>query len=199
MRFFRDAVLTVAILVVVFLVVGYASIGNLFSATARPGRLESSLAMEMRNLSIPADAKRARNPVGGRKDAWREGADHFNDHCAVCHGGNGRGGGQIGANLYPPVPDMTRPRTQDLSDGELFYIISNGVRWTGMPAWKNEHTPAETWRLVSFIRHLPSLTPAEMEQIEKASEEPHEGAHHHDDDAHHRPRFPQGHAVPPAR
>jgi mono/diheme cytochrome c family protein len=68
---------------------------------------------------------------------------------------------------------MTRPRTQNLTDGEIFYIISNGVRWTGMPAWKDEHEPEETWRLVSFIRHLPSLTPEELEQIEKASPEEH--------------------------
>ena len=188
MRFLRDALLTVAILVVVFLVVGYASIGNLFSATSEPGRLESSLAVQVRNLSIPADEKRARNPFADRQDAWREGADHFGDHCALCHGEGGRGGGEIGANLYPRVPDMTRPRTQNLTDGEIFYIISNGVRWTGMPAWKKEHTPEETWRLVSFIRHLPSLTPAELEQIEKASEQPHADEHPHDEGGHDHPK-----------
>ena len=176
MRFLRDALLTIAILLGVFLVVGYASIGNLFSAAARPGRLESAVAIRVRNLSIPADARAARNPFAGAKDAWREGADHFNDHCSTCHGEDGRGGGEIGAHLYPPVPDMTRPRTQDLTDGEIFYIIANGVRWTGMPAWKEEHKPEESWRLVSFIRHLPSLTPAEMEQIQKAAP----GEHHHE-------------------
>ncbi len=181
MRFLRDALLTIAILVVVFLIVGYASLGNLFSAAASPGRLESSVAVEVRNLSIPADAKRTRNPFDGRPDAWREGADHYADHCAICHGDDGKGGGEIGAHLYPRVPDMTRPRTQALTDGELYYIISNGVRWTGMPAWKSEHTAEETWRLVSFIRHLPSLTPAEIEQVEKASQEPHADEHHHDE------------------
>ncbi len=179
MRFLRDALVTIGILVVVFLVVGYASIGNLFSATSEPGRLESSLAIRARNLSIPADAKRARNPFAGRTDAWREAADHYADHCAVCHGDDGKGGGEIGANLYPRVPDMTRARTQNLTDGEIFYIISNGVRWTGMPAWKNEHTPEDTWRLVSFVRHLPSLTPADIEQLEKSAEEPHGEMHHH--------------------
>jgi mono/diheme cytochrome c family protein len=180
MRFLRDFLITIVILAVVFLVVGYASIGNLFSASAKPGRIESSLAIEVRNLSIPADAKRARNPFGGEKDAWREGADHFGDHCAICHGKDGRGGGEIGPKLYPRAPDMTRPRSQNLTDGELFYIISNGVRWTGMPAWKTEHTPEETWRLVSFIRHLPSLTPAEIQQFEKAPEgESHGEMHHH--------------------
>jgi mono/diheme cytochrome c family protein len=182
MRFVRDAVVTLAILVVLVVVVGYASLGNAFSATAAPGRLESSMALEIRNLSIPSDARQLRNPLAADMGAWREGADHFADHCAVCHGEDGRGGGEIGPHLYPRVPDMTQPRTRNLTDGEIFYIISNGVRWTGMPAWKGEHTPEETWRLVSFIRHLPSLTPAEIDQIEQAGEREH---HHHgrDNDA----------------
>jgi len=179
MRFLRDALVTIAILVVVFLAVGYASLGNLFSATVKPGRMESSLAIEVRNLFIPADAKRARNPFGGKKDAWREGADHLGDHCATCHGKDGRGGGEIGPNLCPRAPDMTRPRTQNLTDGEIFYIISNGVRWTGMPAWKSEHTPEETWHLVSFIRHLPSLTPAVIEQFETSPRGAPGEMHHH--------------------
>jgi mono/diheme cytochrome c family protein len=174
MRFLRDALLTLLLLLVVVLIVGYAFVGNLFSAATAPGRLESAVAVRVRNLSIPSEARQARNPFAGQKDAWREGADHFGDHCAVCHNNDGRGGGEIGPHLYPRVPDMTRPRTQDLTDGEIFYIISNGVRWTGMPAWKDDHTPEETWRLVSFIRHLPSLTPDELEQIEKASGEHHE-------------------------
>ena len=56
-----------------------------------------------------------------------------------------------------------------MTDGELFYIVQNGVRWTGMPAWKSDHTPEESWRLVSFIRHIPSLTTAEMREIVVAS------------------------------
>ncbi len=70
---------------------------------------------------------------------------------------------------------MARPRTQQLTDGELFYIIEIGVRWTGMPAWKREHSAEETWRLVSFIRHIPALTAEEMRQIVVASG--HEHAH----------------------
>ncbi len=179
MRFARDFLITIVILVVVAAVIANASIGNFFSAASRPGRLESSLAIEARNLSIPAGAKSARNPYASDGNAWRDAADHFGDHCAVCHGKDGRGGGEIGPKLYPPAPDMTRSRTQSLTDGEIFYIVSNGVRWTGMPAWKNEHTPEETWRLVSFIRHLPSLTSSEIEQYEKAPEgEPHEEMHH---------------------
>jgi hypothetical protein len=86
------------------------------------------------------------------------------------HANNGSGETEIGRNLYPKAPDMRLPETQSLSDGELYYIIRNGIRMTGMPAWGKagdgdfDH---ETWMLVSFIRHLPHLTVEE----EKAMEE----------------------------
>ena len=188
MRFILHAAVTLIVLAVVVVVVGLLSLTNLFSATTAPGRFETAVALRVRNMSIPAEARRAQNPFAGQKDAWRTGADHFEDHCAVCHGDDGHGRGEIGQNMSPRVPDMTTARTQALTDGDLFYVISSGVRWTGMPAWKGEHTPEETWRLVSFIRHLPRLTADEMEQIQKASEG-HEhsdpaapGDHHHDDD-----------------
>jgi len=61
---------------------------------------------------------------------------------------------------------MRGSSTQGLSDGELFYIIENGVRLTGMPAWGGAGKPEESWKLVQFIRHLPALTPDEAAQME---------------------------------
>ena len=89
------------------------------------------------------------------------------DHCASCHGLDGGGNTVIGRNVYPPAPDMREAVTQDLSDGELYYIISNGVRFTGMPAWGGEDSPQEIWELVSFIRRLPSLSPEELKLMEQ--------------------------------
>ena len=113
-------------------------------------------------LAIPAEADRQQNPLGGRAEVWREARDHYLDHCAVCHGRDARGNTDIGANMYPRVPDLTSAEVQRRSDGALFYIIQNGVRWTGMPAWKAEHSPEDTWRLVAFIRKAPTLTEADM-------------------------------------
>lgn len=92
---------------------------------------------------------------------------HFADHCAVCHGNDGTGDTEMGRGLYPNAPDMRLAATQDLTDGELFYIIEHGVRFTGMPAWATG-TPEGTeasWHLVRFVRHLPRLTPAELEKM----------------------------------
>ena len=70
--------------------------------------------------------------------------------------------------MYPPAPDMRNPATQALSDGELFYIIQNGIRLTGMPAWgASSHDEGDSWKLVHFIRHLPNVTLQERKQMER--------------------------------
>jgi Cytochrome C oxidase, cbb3-type, subunit III len=74
----------------------------------------------------------------------------------------------MGSRLYPPAPDMRKSSTQNLSDGELFFIIQNGIRLTGMPAWGgSDHDADDSWKLVRFIRHLPDLTLEEGKQMEQ--------------------------------
>jgi mono/diheme cytochrome c family protein len=112
-----------------------------------------------------SDASRRLNPLAGNDSAWVDGGRGFQDHCAVCHGEDGAGKSEIGKNLYPKAPDMRQPETQGLSDGELYFVIRNGVRYTGMPAWETEYSADDTWKLVSFIRRMPRLTPEEMDRV----------------------------------
>lgn len=67
--------------------------------------------------------------------------------------------------MYPHPPDL-RYDTQALTDGEIFYIIENGVRLSGMPAFGGQDSITDSWKLVHFIRHLPNLTAEEEEQME---------------------------------
>jgi mono/diheme cytochrome c family protein len=90
---------------------------------------------------------------------------HFADHFATCHGNDGSGKTQIGQNLYPKAPDMRLPDTQNLTDGEIYYIIHNGIRLTGMPAWGGPGKDDDSWKLVVFIRRLPTLTPKELKEM----------------------------------
>ena len=144
-----------------------------FSAREKPWRVEAFLARNVRRMAIPAGANRLENPLPSSPEILAEARDHFADHCAICHGNDGQGNTVIGRNLYPPAPDMTQEETQRLTDGELFYIIKNGIRFTGMPAWEEEHTDEETWKQVLFIRHLPNLTPEELEMMEVGEEASH--------------------------
>ena len=136
-----------------------------FSARAEPLAVEAWVARHLRRLAIPAEAREARNPLEPTPLAIAEARDHFADHCAVCHANDGSGRTDINAGLYPPAPDMRGPVTQDLTDGEIFYIIKNGIRFTGMPGWGGEDE--ENWKLVLFIRHLPDLTETELELMKE--------------------------------
>ena len=140
-----------------------------FSARDEPTAVEAFVARQLRHFSVPLAARQAVNPVALTDEVLAEGREHFADHCALCHGNDGRGDTPIGRNLYPRAPDMTARATQSLSDGELFAIIENGVRLTGMPAWGGTglHDEEDSWELVHFIRHLPSLTAVELAEMEK--------------------------------
>jgi mono/diheme cytochrome c family protein len=129
--------------------------------------LEAFTAGAIRSLSIPAAAKKAANPFQATPDILTQAREHFADHCSTCHANDGSGKTEIGQNLYPKVPDMRLPHTQNLTDGEIYYIIHNGVRLTGMPAWGDANRDPDSWKLVSFIRHLPQLTPEEKKDMER--------------------------------
>jgi mono/diheme cytochrome c family protein len=131
------------------------------SARANPGKLEEFVARHLWHLSIPAGAGAAQNPVPATPENLREAMLHFADHCAVCHGNDGSGDGVFGRGLYPKPPDLRQTETQSRSDGELFWIIENGVRFTGMPAFSGHGPKEDSWKLVNFIRHLPRLTAEE--------------------------------------
>jgi mono/diheme cytochrome c family protein len=146
------------------------------SARRDPGAIETAVARRLRAAAIPSSASQQRNPVAASADALKDGMEHFADHCAVCHGNNGSGDTMIGSRLYPRAPDMRQASTQQLTDGALFYIIENGVKLTGMPAF-SEGTPegvGATWNLVQFIRHLPSVTAAELKYMEELNPKPFE-------------------------
>ncbi|HET8646188.1 MAG TPA: c-type cytochrome, partial [Vicinamibacteria bacterium] len=140
-----------------------------YSAREPPSALEAAVARRLRGLATPARAQRLANPVPATPEVMGEALAHFADHCAVCHANDGSGETAIGQGLYPRSPDMRAADTQRLSDGELFYIIRNGVRFTGMPGWGSgpEHEDRDSWGLVHFIRHLPRLTPAELAEMQR--------------------------------
>jgi len=139
-----------------------------FSARDTPSRLEAFMARRVRIMAIPAEARNLKNPVARSPEVMRDAMQHFADHCATCHANNGSGSTEIGKNLYPKAPDMRASETQNLSDGELYYIIENGIRLSGMPAWGEPGGDgSDTWKLVHLIRHLPKLTPEEEKQMEQ--------------------------------
>jgi predicted CXXCH cytochrome family protein len=158
--------------VIILAVAGFVAIAGLgaivlkwrgFRASSRPSAVETAVSRSLRDFAISAKDRNMKNPVAGDSVALQQGREDFLARCASCHGVDGRGLTPIGANTYPRVPDLHAKPTQDLSDGEIHYIIENGIQLTGMPAMPSSHTgtAAESWKLVSYIRSLRSLTPTE--------------------------------------
>ena len=146
---------------------GYQSFSTGFSAKAEPNWLEVLVARQLRYLAIPLENRNLRNPVPATPDVLKEARAHFADHCASCHANDGSGRTEMGQNFYPKTPDLRLADTQDMSDGEMFFIIQNGIRFTGMPAWGtgNPSEDTDSWKLVHFIRHLPRLSQDELAEM----------------------------------
>ena len=143
--------------------------GRGVSARPQPSWVEERAALFARSWLTPPTYKGLRNPVTATAENFAGARQHFADHCASCHANDGSGGTEMGRSFYPKAPDMRLPRTQDLSDGELFYFIENGIRFTGMPAWSTGTPEGEkaSWELVHFIRRLSSLTPEDLAIMER--------------------------------
>jgi Cytochrome C oxidase, cbb3-type, subunit III len=137
-----------------------------FSARGEPSRIEAVLAAYARDTAMPLSAKTLKNPIRLSLDVQHEAMAHFADHCAVCHANNGSGQTMFGKGMYPKPPDLRQSRTQNRTDGEIFSIIENGIRMSGMPAFGEADTADDSWKLVHFIRHLPQVTPGEETQME---------------------------------
>ena len=159
----------VAVILVVAMATGFLMVRRGFSARDEPSWAEKLIARRVRSLAVPARARNAKNPLSPSPEVLAAARGHFADHCAVCHANDGSGETEIGQNLYPKAPDMRLEDTQRLTDGELYYIIQNGIRMTGMPAWgeQGEGTDEDGWKLVHFIRHLSELTPTQLKEMEK--------------------------------
>ncbi|HWZ44958.1 MAG TPA: cytochrome c3 family protein [Candidatus Saccharimonadales bacterium] len=151
---------------VAFGLYGVRLVSSGFSTADQPSYLERTVAHAARNLSIPRKARLESNPWKATPEILKEARESFLNHCAVCHGPDGSGETGVGRNLYPRAADLRLAQTQSLTDGEIYYLIRNGVRMTGMPGFAQAHDGpgSDTWKLVFFIRSLPKATKEEHAQ-----------------------------------
>jgi mono/diheme cytochrome c family protein len=164
----RALVLLLAVIVLAAAAAAYSITSRGLSTRVEPSAVEATISRAFRGLATPRSTRDAKNPVEPTDAVMEDALAHFADHCASCHANDGSGNTDMGRSFYPPAPDMRVAPTQDLTDGELFSIIENGIRLTGMPAWGTGTPEGElgSWGLVHFIRRLPSLTPEEITRME---------------------------------
>ena len=141
---------------------------------SNPGKIESKMMKEVKKTLTIGD-KDVKNPVAYSEAAAKEGAFHFQHHCQICHGLDGHATGvPFAEKMSPPVPDLAEKDVQDYTDGQLHFIIANGIAPSGMPAWTGIVDDDEMWKIVHYIRHLPPKGSLGVPTVFKEEQEEHE-------------------------
>jgi mono/diheme cytochrome c family protein len=121
----------------------------------RPSPVETKVAYWTKH-HITISGKRDVNPLKPTKENIQDGKELFTSYCMVCHGMDGQNTGvPFAETLSPPVPSLASPQVQAYSDGQLKWIIKNGIYPSGMPPSTGDFGDSDMWSMVLYIRHLP--------------------------------------------
>lgn len=164
MRFLLGVVFGVFLVALVAAAVIYTGSFNT-AATVPPSRMEKRIATLALDKSVAKRAPTRSNPLPATPETLKEGLREYKSHCLVCHGAPGVDPGGIGQGLNPGAPDLSLPRVQARTDGQLFWLTSEGIRMSGMPAFGPTEDEEEIWHMVAFVRHLPELTDEEVAEL----------------------------------
>ena len=149
--------------------------GRVAVAATTPPDMVDKIAPAARDRAI---ARRApAMTIAADQAAVSRGAEHYGDNCLPCHAAPGVKPVEFAQGMNPAPPGLDGAHTQAFSDGALFWIVKNGIRASGMPAFGVNHEDREIQDIVAFVRHLPKLT--DQERTALAAELPHE--HHHEE------------------
>src|SRR5258708_6194432 len=135
-----------------------------------------SLIEAARDRSIETRARSIQVPKLDGPAMIAEGAEHYGAMCDGCHLAPGKENNEFRQGLYPQPPDLSK---QSPDPAEAFWVIKHGLKMTAMPAWGLTHDDETIWAMVAFLQKLPSLTPAQYEQMTAHASEEHDEHEHH--------------------
>jgi mono/diheme cytochrome c family protein len=143
----------IAVLAVVL--IGIAALRFNVAALHEPGTVETRVANSFKRFLIHRASLHGIPPrPQDTMSSIERGASYYGQDCGTCHGGDGQAKQPPGRWMYPRASDLTSKRVQSYSDEELFWIIHNGIRFTGMPAFGEVEAPDHVWDLVNYVRIL---------------------------------------------
>ncbi|HJU12730.1 MAG TPA: c-type cytochrome, partial [Candidatus Binataceae bacterium] len=145
-----------------------------WNATTRPSAGESWVARYVLGKWVRANARDEHNPISPTADNLRDGEHEYDERCAVCHGLDGNAQNGVRGDFYPPIPRLSRG-AKFLTDGQVYFIVSNGIRMSAMPGFGTRHSPDELWKIILWVRHLPDLSPQERASIQARSQQQENG------------------------
>jgi len=108
----------------------------------------------VRLLGIPDEYRGMQNPLPPTPPNLQQGEKRYAEFCGSCHGPDGSGDTPLGHALYPRPRDLRSAPVQTQSDGELFWMVAQGIRYSGMPAGRYQHTEEQMWQMVLHLRAL---------------------------------------------
>ncbi len=133
-----------------------------------PGALERRLAHFATDRYLARQAPHQDNPFQPTAQNLTEGAETYEAHCAVCHGGAATRVSPLQNRFSPPVPQLVNRVPHD-PDAEFWLITKHGYRLTGMPAWDGILTDDQIWKVIAFVKHSDTLPPEARAAWERAS------------------------------
>ena len=169
----------------------YTGVYDVSAARDDPGLVRWAL-ISVRESSVERRARDVRVPPLEGEARLERGFRSYREMCVVCHGRPGAERSPLAKGLNPQAPDLARP-DHDMSAAELFWVMKNGIRMTGMPAWGRTHSDEELWDLVAFVRALPSLSAAQYEALDRRLPPGHDDDHPDDSMPHRDEGRPHGH------
>lgn len=178
MKFIVGVIFGVILAVAVPAILVYT--GNInMDATLKAGTIERRVGSMAWKKSLAKRAPATPNPFLNDASAVDVGLDHYKENCVVCHGVADIEPGEIAAGLNPHPPRLRAAKLEDMTDGQLFYLIKNGIRATGMPGFGPTHTDDEIWKIAAFLRKMDSLSEAQKSKLVPAEDSEH---HHHEEE-----------------
>ena len=164
MKILLSVVVTIIVLVLAGMIISlrYYDV----SAMNPDGRLNKWFFTKVKDNSIKRNAANITIPSLGDSIQVGLGFMHFDEMCVTCHGAPGIDRSESGEGLNPMAPDLTRS-VKNMSDAELYWVIKNGIKMTGMPSFGKTHSEEQLWAIVSFVRLLPNMTPEQYQFFAK--------------------------------
>ncbi|HVY15278.1 MAG TPA: cytochrome c [Rhodopila sp.] len=169
---FRGFVLGIAVVLIAGAVCGYLVISNgmvpAASLDGKPLPLEHWAARTSLRATLAAEAPKGPNPMPLNEENLMAGITLYGQNCAICHGSaqGESAASPVARGEFPRPPQMATDGVEDDPEGWTYWKIENGIRWTGMPAWKGVLTDKQMWTLALFLKHMDKL-PAAPEQAWK--------------------------------
>jgi thiosulfate dehydrogenase len=165
-NFILGVIVTLAILI--FGGLGAATLGLIpMQANVQPPRWESHLAMSAVDAYADKHAGNPTSPVLPSAENLIDGMKIYTMNCAGCHGGLDRKPSPLVGSFYPPVPQLVLHPPDD-PDSHNYFIIRNGIRYTGMPAWDKMLSDQDLWKVTIFLSHIEKL-PAPAQEYWKTT------------------------------